>query len=84
MAAARIVPEWVQYDSELKQLLRQFQEEDDPEAHVPAPSEQREGSLTHLGPHLLRFFVLAVEVMFWMHCVCELTCCRNYIVRLLI
>uniref|UniRef100_A0AAQ5YWJ2 UDP-glucose ceramide glucosyltransferase-like 1 n=1 Tax=Amphiprion ocellaris TaxID=80972 RepID=A0AAQ5YWJ2_AMPOC len=29
MAAARIVPEWVEYDNEIKQLLRQVQEQED-------------------------------------------------------
>ncbi|XP_034549617.1 UDP-glucose:glycoprotein glucosyltransferase 2 [Notolabrus celidotus] len=32
-AAARIVPEWVEYDNEIKQLLRRAQEQDDTEPH---------------------------------------------------
>ncbi|XP_056244978.1 UDP-glucose:glycoprotein glucosyltransferase 2 isoform X4 [Seriola aureovittata] len=43
MAAARIVPEWVEYDNEIKQLLRQVQEQGDPakEKQTPAPSQHK-------------------------------------------
>ncbi|CAJ1079457.1 UDP-glucose:glycoprotein glucosyltransferase 2 [Xyrichtys novacula] len=37
-AAARIVPEWVEYDNEIKQLLRQVQEEKDTDTHKRAGS----------------------------------------------
>uniref|UniRef100_A0A3Q2EG56 UDP-glucose ceramide glucosyltransferase-like 1 n=1 Tax=Cyprinodon variegatus TaxID=28743 RepID=A0A3Q2EG56_CYPVA len=37
MAAARIVPEWVEYDKEIKELLRQVQEQ------TPAPSPHKKG-----------------------------------------
>uniref|UniRef100_A0A3B4WND5 UDP-glucose ceramide glucosyltransferase-like 1 n=1 Tax=Seriola lalandi dorsalis TaxID=1841481 RepID=A0A3B4WND5_SERLL len=45
MAAARIVPEWVEYDNEIKQLLRQVQEQGDPakEKQTPAPSQHKKG-----------------------------------------
>ncbi|MED6251213.1 hypothetical protein ATANTOWER_025443 [Ataeniobius toweri] len=35
MAAARIVPEWVEYDKEIKKLLRQVQEQ------TPTPSPNK-------------------------------------------
>ncbi|XP_063744548.1 UDP-glucose:glycoprotein glucosyltransferase 2 isoform X2 [Eleginops maclovinus] len=40
-AAARIVPEWVQYDNEIKQLLRRVQGQEDTAAqkHTPSPSQ---------------------------------------------
>ncbi|XP_022595941.1 UDP-glucose:glycoprotein glucosyltransferase 2 isoform X2 [Seriola dumerili] len=43
MAAARIVPEWVEYDNEIKQLLRQVQEQGDPakEKQTPTPSQHK-------------------------------------------
>uniref|UniRef100_UPI003AAA24A0 UDP-glucose:glycoprotein glucosyltransferase 2 n=1 Tax=Centroberyx gerrardi TaxID=166262 RepID=UPI003AAA24A0 len=43
-AAARIVPEWVEYDSEIKQLLTHIQEQEDaaPQRHTPAPSQQKQ------------------------------------------
>uniref|UniRef100_A0A3B4TAR0 UDP-glucose ceramide glucosyltransferase-like 1 n=1 Tax=Seriola dumerili TaxID=41447 RepID=A0A3B4TAR0_SERDU len=45
MAAARIVPEWVEYDNEIKQLLRQVQEQGDPakEKQTPTPSQHKKG-----------------------------------------
>ncbi|AWP13176.1 putative UDP-glucose:glycoprotein glucosyltransferase 2 [Scophthalmus maximus] len=41
-AAARIVPEWVEYDNEIKQLLRRVQEQGDAatEKQTPSPSQQ--------------------------------------------
>ncbi|XP_056244976.1 UDP-glucose:glycoprotein glucosyltransferase 2 isoform X3 [Seriola aureovittata] len=47
MAAARIVPEWVEYDNEIKQLLRQVQEQGDPakEKQTPAPSQHKKDNL---------------------------------------
>ncbi|GAA6231484.1 UDP-glucose:glycoprotein glucosyltransferase 2-like isoform X2 [Lates japonicus] len=43
MAAARIVPEWVEYDKEIKQLLRQVQEQGDAakEKQTPSPSQHK-------------------------------------------
>lgn len=38
-AAARIVPEWVEYDNEIKQLLRQGQEA----AQKPSASQHKKG-----------------------------------------
>ncbi|XP_075963255.1 UDP-glucose:glycoprotein glucosyltransferase 1 isoform X3 [Anarhichas minor] len=40
-AAARIVPEWVEYDNEIKQLLGQVQEQQDTatQKHTPSPSQ---------------------------------------------
>uniref|UniRef100_A0A3B4ZI65 UDP-glucose ceramide glucosyltransferase-like 1 n=1 Tax=Stegastes partitus TaxID=144197 RepID=A0A3B4ZI65_9TELE len=38
MAAARIVPEWVEYDNEIKQLLRQVQEQEDTTMQKQSPS----------------------------------------------
>lgn len=44
MAAVRIVPEWVEYDNEIKELLKQFQEEGDPqEEQTPTPSQHNKG-----------------------------------------
>ncbi|XP_038576515.1 UDP-glucose:glycoprotein glucosyltransferase 2 isoform X3 [Micropterus salmoides] len=42
-AAARIVPEWVEYDNEIKQLLRQVQEQEDtaPQKQTPSPSQHK-------------------------------------------
>ncbi|XP_071331061.1 UDP-glucose:glycoprotein glucosyltransferase 2 isoform X3 [Trachinotus anak] len=47
MAAARIVPEWVEYDKEIKQLLRQVQEQGDPakEKQTPTPSQHKKDNL---------------------------------------
>uniref|UniRef100_A0A8D3BWR4 UDP-glucose ceramide glucosyltransferase-like 1 n=1 Tax=Scophthalmus maximus TaxID=52904 RepID=A0A8D3BWR4_SCOMX len=44
-AAARIVPEWVEYDNEIKQLLRRVQEQGDAatEKQTPSPSQQEKG-----------------------------------------
>lgn len=42
MAAARIVPEWVEYDKEIKQLLRQVQEQGDA-AKEKTPSQHKKG-----------------------------------------
>uniref|UniRef100_A0AAQ5YAQ2 UDP-glucose ceramide glucosyltransferase-like 1 n=1 Tax=Amphiprion ocellaris TaxID=80972 RepID=A0AAQ5YAQ2_AMPOC len=45
MAAARIVPEWVEYDNEIKQLLRQVQEQEDTtmQKQSPSPSQHKKG-----------------------------------------
>ncbi|KAM9851238.1 UDP-glucose:glycoprotein glucosyltransferase 2 [Aulostomus maculatus] len=46
-AAARIVPEWVTYDNEIKQLLRQIQEAEDdsaPHRQTPSPSQHKIGT----------------------------------------
>ncbi|XP_041806293.1 UDP-glucose:glycoprotein glucosyltransferase 2 isoform X1 [Chelmon rostratus] len=42
-AAARIVPEWVEYDNEIKQLLRRVQEQEDAAAQrqTPPPSQHK-------------------------------------------
>lgn len=40
-AAARIVPEWVEYDNEIKQLLRRVQEQKDTETHNQSDSRPR-------------------------------------------
>uniref|UniRef100_UPI0037E7011A UDP-glucose:glycoprotein glucosyltransferase 2 n=1 Tax=Semicossyphus pulcher TaxID=241346 RepID=UPI0037E7011A len=42
-AAARIVPEWVEYDNEIKQLLRRAREEEDAETHkqTRSPSQAK-------------------------------------------
>ncbi|XP_059198602.1 UDP-glucose:glycoprotein glucosyltransferase 2 isoform X2 [Centropristis striata] len=42
-AAARIVPEWVEYDNEIKRLLRQVQEQEDTTTgkQTPTPSQQK-------------------------------------------
>lgn len=48
-AAARIVPEWVEYDNEIKELLRRRREEEDAAAETEAktPSSSLEtGSIT--------------------------------------
>lgn len=44
-AAARIVPEWVEYDNEIKRLLRRVQEQGDAEKekHSPTPSQDKKG-----------------------------------------
>lgn len=39
-AAARIVPEWVEYDNEIKQLLKQVQGQEDTAAQKQTPSSQ--------------------------------------------
>ncbi|KAM9343363.1 UDP-glucose:glycoprotein glucosyltransferase 2 [Pholidichthys leucotaenia] len=42
MAAVRIVPEWVEYDKEIKQMLRQLQEQDDTtQKKIPSPSQHK-------------------------------------------
>ncbi|XP_041663125.1 UDP-glucose:glycoprotein glucosyltransferase 2 [Cheilinus undulatus] len=41
-AAARIVPEWVEYDNEIKQLLRQVQEQEDAETHKQTRSPSKD------------------------------------------
>ncbi|XP_030613602.1 UDP-glucose:glycoprotein glucosyltransferase 2 isoform X1 [Archocentrus centrarchus] len=43
VAAARIVPEWVEYDKEIKELLRQVQEQEDSttQKQTPAPSQHK-------------------------------------------
>uniref|UniRef100_A0A672JT42 UDP-glucose ceramide glucosyltransferase-like 1 n=1 Tax=Salarias fasciatus TaxID=181472 RepID=A0A672JT42_SALFA len=45
MAAARIVPEWVEYDNEIKQLLSRAEREDAAAAqdHAPSPSRHQKG-----------------------------------------
>ncbi|XP_040003710.1 UDP-glucose:glycoprotein glucosyltransferase 2 isoform X3 [Xiphias gladius] len=47
MAAARIVPEWVEYDNEIKQLLRRVQEQGDTakEKQTPSTSQQKKDNL---------------------------------------
>ncbi|XP_070770594.1 UDP-glucose:glycoprotein glucosyltransferase 2 [Enoplosus armatus] len=42
-AAARIVPEWVEYDNEIKQLLRRVQEQEDTatQKQTPSPSQHK-------------------------------------------
>uniref|UniRef100_A0A8C4II02 UDP-glucose ceramide glucosyltransferase-like 1 n=1 Tax=Dicentrarchus labrax TaxID=13489 RepID=A0A8C4II02_DICLA len=40
-AAARIVPEWVEYDNEIKQLLRRVQEQEDTAAQKQTPSSSQ-------------------------------------------
>lgn len=40
-AAARIVPEWVEYDNEIKQLLRRAQEH--AATHKPSTSQHKKG-----------------------------------------
>uniref|UniRef100_A0A3Q3JAS6 UDP-glucose ceramide glucosyltransferase-like 1 n=1 Tax=Monopterus albus TaxID=43700 RepID=A0A3Q3JAS6_MONAL len=44
-AAARIVPEWVKYDNEIKQLLRQVQAQRDTatQKQTPSPSQHKKG-----------------------------------------
>lgn len=44
-AAARIVPEWVEYDNEIKQLLRRVQGQEDTAGHkqTPSPSQHKKG-----------------------------------------
>lgn len=39
MAAARIVPEWVEYDNEIKELLKQVQEDTTAQKTSPSPSQ---------------------------------------------
>lgn len=41
-AAARIVPEWVEYDNEIKRLLRQVQEQDGTATQGQTPSPLQE------------------------------------------
>ncbi|XP_070694105.1 UDP-glucose:glycoprotein glucosyltransferase 2 isoform X3 [Pempheris klunzingeri] len=40
-AAARIVPEWVEYDNEIKQLLRRVQEQEDTGKQTLSPSQHK-------------------------------------------
>lgn len=40
-AAARIVPEWVEYDNEIKQLLRQVQEQEEATTQEQTPSQHK-------------------------------------------
>lgn len=47
-AAARIVPEWVEYDNEIKQLLRQAQGQDDAATQRPATSQHKKGEEQHI------------------------------------
>ncbi|XP_034416769.1 UDP-glucose:glycoprotein glucosyltransferase 1-like [Cyclopterus lumpus] len=44
-AAARIVPEWVEYDNEIKQLLGRVQEQEDTatQKQTPSPSQHDKG-----------------------------------------
>lgn len=42
-AAARIVPEWVEYDNEIKQLLRRAQEPEDTEKQIRSSSQHKKG-----------------------------------------
>ena len=44
-AAARIVPEWVEYDNEIKQLLRRVQGQEDTPVpkHTPSASQHEKG-----------------------------------------
>lgn len=42
-AAARIVPEWVEYDNEIKQLLRRMQEREDAATQNPSTSLHKKG-----------------------------------------
>uniref|UniRef100_A0A669F1C9 UDP-glucose ceramide glucosyltransferase-like 1 n=1 Tax=Oreochromis niloticus TaxID=8128 RepID=A0A669F1C9_ORENI len=45
VAAARIVPEWVEYDREIKELLRRVQEQEDTttQKQIPAGSQHKKG-----------------------------------------
>lgn len=45
-AAARIVPEWVEYDNEIKELLRRLQEQEDAatQGKTPSSSPHKKGS----------------------------------------
>ena len=43
MAAARIVPEWVEYDNEIKQLLRRVLEQGDAAKEKQTPSQHKKG-----------------------------------------
>lgn len=47
-AAARIVPEWVEYDNEIKQLLRRAQEREDAVAPKPSTSLHKKGEQQHI------------------------------------
>lgn len=42
-AAARIVPEWLEYDNEIKQLLRRAQEREDAAPQKPSTSPHKKG-----------------------------------------
>lgn len=45
VAAVRIVPEWVEYDREIKELLRRVQEQEDTttQKQIPAASQHKKG-----------------------------------------
>ena len=70
-AAARIVPEWVEYDNEIKQLLRRAQEEGDTTTQEqsrksPSSSQHKKGEQrkTHLRRHFVTvtyFLLLKVQ-----------------------
>lgn len=70
-AAARIVPEWVEYDNEIKQLLRRAQEEEDTATQEqskksPSSSQHKKGEQrkTHSGWHFVpvtAFLLLKVQ-----------------------
>lgn len=47
-AAARIVPEWVEYDNEIKQLLRRVQEQEDAATQKPSTSLRKKGEQQHI------------------------------------
>lgn len=43
MAATRIVPEWVEYDNEIKRLLRQVQEQEVTTKQTPIQTQHKKG-----------------------------------------
>ena len=47
-AAARIVPEWVEYDNEIKQLLRRAQQREDTATQSPSTSPHKKGEQQHV------------------------------------
>lgn len=64
-AAVRIVPEWVEYDNEIKELLKQVQEEGDPKEKHPTPSQNNKGSYRKLKTHLfLSFFLTSLLFLY--------------------
>ncbi|XP_040003703.1 UDP-glucose:glycoprotein glucosyltransferase 2 isoform X1 [Xiphias gladius] len=52
MAAARIVPEWVEYDNEIKQLLRRVQEQGDTAKEKQTPSTSQQKKVDNLRDEL--------------------------------
>lgn len=68
-AAARIVPEWVEYDEEIKKLLRRIQEGADAAVQKQTPSRHKKGEgRVKNPPKISAYSDLHVDLSNWELC----------------